>query len=428
MSSAIDQYLDLQVYSRSGEFLTYLTQPLSYGYISRINEFGSGSVTMPLSVFERLSSVLRQRNYIIVSYLNLPIGFFYLESISMQPIDQDPANETVTLAGRNMMAALQQAIVYPRSFGDATSTERRWTDATPGQVMYDLMHESRVRGWDALRPSFTPQEDSAGVPWADVRDYSLRSGQTLWNVAKMHIGAGIDVSVTPDNLLHYHQNLGEDLSRKVFFRKGQNILSAHGELSVDALTNVVVAEGQFLLAEYSDDTSIADYGRVERYLQNTSAETKIELDATAQELIENFKAPFRSLRISVTADRYRPFIDYNLGDIVHINVADLFDDDYRILGIGLTVNDGRLIVALEIENIRHTVLERQHNAISNLANNTPDIIAHSSYNVRPANRKLRAQIVADLDEITNPVEGLLASVSGSGTLYIFDGTKWQPLN
>jgi hypothetical protein len=152
-------------------------------YIGRLSEFTSASIqeefngTGALSAEYPLlgvgSALIDLDEAVLVPVVDGVIqpDWYLLEDDSDDPAKQPKPTMTTTFGGRGVLALLEDPIVFPADHvpgGPVINLDphQGFADATPGQIMHDLISKAKARG--ALQDvsyDFDAVNDSAGQPW-----------------------------------------------------------------------------------------------------------------------------------------------------------------------------------------------------------------------------------------------------------------------
>ena len=356
----------------TGTYLAYLDNAFNKAYLEQLSDLGGGSFDIPADDSKATAANLTIGNVVKVRYRNVEVGAFLIEQVSEPLVGSGEETEhIISVSGRGLMATLEKGIVYPTDITDSTTTEREFAGVTKASVFKSLYQEFEARGGGELTTGFNAVTDSRNVAWTDTVTMKFQAGQKLIDVLRQLAGLGLEVTADPDRTLQAWVSAGTDVSSSVVFRQGLNMMqAAHSSDGVD-LANAVLGEGENILVESTDATSIAARGRKETYLplRNTSDTTQV---TTANQLLLNqFADPIDSYTLVVNADVLFPLFDYDLGDTVRVEIPGEVSADYRVKSIGIRERGGPcdLEVTLELNSLRREYLIRlQRSLESNLTN------------------------------------------------------------
>lgn len=424
---AHDQFLEFAIHDRHDNFLGYVRNAKDYGFRSALNDFGAGVFKTPIQDYMDTPGIFERMNKVYVMHENNPIGMFVIESPHYRPRSSSgPDDEYVSVSGRNAMAALNRVIIYPES--PTGGRERIWQNVHAANVMLTLLADAQSRGFIELRPSFTHTHDSLGAPWQDVSTFKYSVGQPLWIVARSHIGRGLYVWVTPDNLLHYAQNPGRDRSEDVIFREGRDLISFDVKLNSSRIINRLIVESEGKHFEYSNHASIERYGPYEGYIEANEADgNETAMQEIADVYLQRYASPEETITLKLTVTHYVPFVHYNLGDFITVDLRDsVFTGSYRVHAIAVSLRNDRLEVDVDLAQPTQPIERQLMDAIGSIVPGGATFAAHDNYGPIRTD-KTRIQVVDSLGAVNNPVEGLIVTERGSGTLHIYDGNQWKPI-
>lgn len=358
--------LEFHVYDRYDNYLDYLDAAFDKSYYAQLGDVGSGKFKMPADDDRATAANLCEGNIIKVRYRNVDVGAFLIEHIDDPLVSEAESARVIDISGRGIMASLEWAKVYPADLGDANTTTRAFGSVTAAEIFLDLYAEAEARGVGLLGTDFTGATDSNGAAWVDSQTEDYSAGQTLLDVARHHASLGIEITATADKTLHYYKAAGSDVSDRVQFRHGQNILSCTRHRDAQDLANAVLAEGQNVIVESTDTGSIGTYGRREAFLASGNTASSAQVLAAAAALLGDSAAPLDAIDLSVTTLEQRPFIDYDLGSTVRVHIpGEVENQDYRVHGITLLERSHAtdITATLEVNSVALDTLTKLYRAV-----------------------------------------------------------------
>lgn len=293
---------------------------------------------------------------------NTTIGAFIVERLETPDL---LTNRNMRVSGRTLLGLFDRAIVHPLDTNDYSTMEQTYVPATFATLIRYLSSEASTRGVSVPTNDFTGTNDSDGTAFTDWNVIKYRCGTSLMDVILQHAGLGIEVTVGPTGVLHYYVSggAGQDRSDTVFFREGQNILSAGRTEDHKDLYNYLLCDGQNVLNASQAPSSIATYGRRERLAQLGNVADTTTLVALSTQAVLEVMNPKHSINLTVEpntlmADSYGvtaalyPFIDYFLGDTVTVDIpSESLYEEYRIRGIALASDGDNLTVQLSLNSL-----------------------------------------------------------------------------
>lgn len=351
---------EFHVYDRIGHHLAYLDNAFNTAYMEQLNDCGGGSFTLPANDAKATAANLATGNVVRPRYRNVEIGAFTIDDVEEVLVGEgEGAAQLLKISGRGLIGTLDKGLVYPGNLANPATAERQFVAQTKAAIWLTLYNEFIARGGGDLNMWFSPTHDAAGLPWTDSVTINFRTGQTLLDVLRQLTGLGIDVVADPDRTLLAYASLGRDLSASVAFRKGLNVLACTKKSLGADLANAVLGAGQNTLAETTDATSMATYGRREVYLPVQNTDDAGTIGTANALLLAAYKEPRAAITLQVTAREIFPFFDYDVGDTVHVEIAgdsggEEIDADYRILSIAIQEGQGPcdLRVTLELNSLQ----------------------------------------------------------------------------
>lgn len=357
--------VEIFIQDRSANHLDYLENAFDKSYMAQVNDCGAGQFTIYAHDGDATVANLKYGNRVVLRYRNVDIGTWVIEEISTVLVSSGEGEEELaTVSGRGLMATLERGIVYPSDIDDIATAERQYSAQTAADIFLDLYGEFQVRGGGDVTPDFTATDDSGSTAWTDSQTINYKAGQNLLEVLRNLAAYGVDFTVKPDGTLQGWTTAGSDLSDSVIFRQGKDILHAVEHKSGLELTNVALGENQAAFREDTGATSISTYGRHEVHVSAGNTSNAGQLGQANAQVLAGRRNPVTSLEVKVSNEYHHPFIDYDVGDTVRIEIPDEVSEDYRILSIAIEEVDGpcNLVVTLEVNSIRYDWLVRQQRA------------------------------------------------------------------
>ena len=367
---------EFHVYNRAGIYLTYLDNAFDKSYLTQLWDVGGGSFKLPTDDTKATTTNLKPGNIVKVRYANVDIGAWIMETIATTYVDTgEGAARIITVSGRGLLASLAKGLVYPTDLGDPDTAERQFTNATKADIFLTLYNEYGARGGGLLTTSFSATNDTGSVAWSDSLSLKYRAGQTLLDVLHQLQGFGLEVIARPDKTMDAYVSAGTDRSAAVAFRYGHNMLTCSTALQGTDIANAVLGEGENLLDEDTDATSITEYGRQEAHLAVRNTATAGDITAANAVYLSAYANPPNCIALQVATFPDYPIVDYNIGDTVHVSVPNEIDTDYRVLAIAMQEGTGPcdLRVTLELNSLQAEYLSRLQRAMeASLASIKPD--------------------------------------------------------
>lgn len=233
----------------------------------------------------------------------------------------------------------------------ATQQWRRFVNKACGELIWNLLDESNSR-FEAQIVRGTIDVDTG---W--TQDFRF---DNLLDVVKSVVAAYGDIDM--DGLtFNYRSAPGTDRSATVIFEEGADVLKVERAESDRDTISWVVAEGvgEGSTASLAVAKDVAITRRREAYLDAKDAGNlplvQLRADAAIDEL-----APIDSIALEVTAERFAPFADYDLGDTVRVvALSRNIDQAAVIVGMYLAeTDDERVRVGIDVNSPRTEYLTR----------------------------------------------------------------------
>jgi len=357
---------EFHIYNRAGTYLGYLDGAYNKSYAAELNDCGGGQFSIHADDPDATSTNIAVGNLVTVRYANQDVGTWVMEDIDEVLVGQGEDEEKViTVSGRGAISLLEDGIVYPSDIEDFNTTERAFEAVPKAEIFVTLWDEFVDRGGGDMTPDFTDEIDSDSAAWEDTATLSFRAGQTLLDVMRHLAALGIDFTIDPDRTLSCRPEAGSDLSASVVFRHGHNLIACARKTMGGNVTNAVLGEGSGVFVETEDATSISARGRREGYVpaRNTADSTQVGVSNTV--ILNEYKNPPTAIQLAVLDDQSYPFITYNLGDTVRVEVPDEISADYRILAITMKerTNPCDLAIVLELNSMEAEYIIKLNRAL-----------------------------------------------------------------
>lgn len=335
---------EFHVYDRWGVYLAYLDGATDKAYAVELNQPGAGSFKLHSRDPKATPENLKVGNLVMVRYRNVDIGGFTIDSVSREISSEVDFWYTVT--GRGFLGTLDWAMIYPT---DSEPDERTFTGQTRAGILLQLYNEFVLRGGGMLSPDFSAQNDSLGGFWPDTNSLKFRVGDSVLSAAQQLCALGMDLYVTPQRVLRAVPLSGSDKQNEILFVLGKNLLTWGRDLTATELVNAVYGVAEDATLETVESANIAEYGRRESMLQAGNMVGLDQLQAATQRLLTERGDVQTSLKLTVALDEYFPVLDYNLGDVVRIDIPGIVDAGYRIWGLSIREKDSPCNLEVELE-------------------------------------------------------------------------------
>jgi hypothetical protein len=236
-----------------------------------------------------------------------------------------------------------------------------WTDATPGEIVGDLIDHALARGsLDGVTYDFTDSLDSDGEAWAETTiDFVAKVGDDYTKILdELKSKYGVDHDMTSDLVFHLFNEQGSDdtaESTGPTLISGANVIDLTYAESFDDPANVALVVGGNVVHEADDPTSVSAYGRWETAVSDDSVVDAGVAEVVGQAAIQFRKAPQEQITAEVVAvPNLRPFVDMKPGDWIKVtdNEKGLIQARYRIMAITGRMLDGVPSFAFDLNSFR----------------------------------------------------------------------------
>lgn len=205
---------------------------------------------------------------------------------------------------------------------------------TPGwhaaQILKTIVTESVARsemGGAPVTLGFTDTLDTASVAWDDIQETSLPIGASILDVLPQLTEAGLDVEVTHDFTVNAWKKRGTDLSSSLTLRPGRDIEDFTPDIRYGTIFNSGLMRHGTGWVLVEDATSITANGRRATGITVGSTDSATQATQTATQFFTENATEQITLRftISSASPGPKPFLDFNLGDILSVpTVTGLF--------------------------------------------------------------------------------------------------------
>lgn len=308
-----------------------------------INDDGIGKLVGPPEVVDGINGP------VTCSVDGVPVFRWSVEERNESYADDD----TSTVNGRGRTGALDRAIVLPvgyPNFTDRTRTEQ----GSPFGIWADLLAEAQGRNRVTdITPTWTPTNDSNGVPWKETIDIQLEPGTNLRsllsNVTEVE---GAEWFLRPDGNLDAATVLGQDLSGQVVLFVPRHQVTRSRRLSSRDQRQTIYIEASTGVSEAAN-TLPDDAGEI--WLEAQDYADVLSRQAIADKLAEKLDNPQEEVDITVSAD-CGIFDTFTVGDRIGLDVGNGAIQTVRVVGALISVTD---VVDVELTLISEVALRQQ---------------------------------------------------------------------
>lgn len=347
--------IELQVWDRSDpkgtmlERLEFREQMFEWV----LSDTGSIDVTLPRSY---LGSVLAEEDHHIVVVVDgIERARFIAEDLIEIPVSEDE-RQSVKLVGRGIGACLEWGAVAPYDFGGPNQrVKRAWNNSTRATALRETFDEVQNReilpdvivdGWDGVY-------GSTGAVWPDLIDIEFDAGGSWLDLLQSWTEFGIEWMMTHDMRLQLAPSFGRpDLHETVVLYPAHTV--KHQELSIsrrDIRTILFTQDGAGGVQRIDAPEARTQWGDREQYAVFSDAAGAGTASANGYLLLDLIKDAVKERRVEIDPNvpGRRPFVDFDLGDVVGV----WFGDDvyaFRVLAIAMgTTDTGRIRCEVTLE-------------------------------------------------------------------------------
>jgi hypothetical protein len=260
-----------------------------------------------------------------------------------------------------------------------------------------LLQESKDRGEvpTFLDPSFTTTHDSYGVPWATLEDYTIECGRDLKDVLDdLTAKAGIQWKVRSSGIIDAGPTVGDDVSYQVRFFPEIDVIECEDTFTrEETRTAIYVATQDKNISFATDATQITRWGRRAMWIDATEVTGATKRQRVADAILRSLKTQRLQRRLKVDHDPVdvatarpmgrRMFHDYKVGSLIgygqKLDGEDAGEADFRVLEVGVSINDGVVDAEITVQSLWQKRQERYQRLVdrllkgkANTAGNTAD--------------------------------------------------------
>jgi len=327
-----------------------------------LNDVGSGSFQLAIGDPKAVSANIREGTLIKVRTRGLERFGFFVEAPKMS-VSESGAS-TWTIAGRGVLSCLTYAVVYPAGMPTPSSTTRDWASATAGTILGGMFDEAVARGClPNVTKGFTATVDSSGASFVADITMKANAGITILDLAKQLVALGYHVEMTPSLVLNLYKpgSQGKHLESLVVLRQGKHISGPVEKVgNRTARIDAVLVHGSGnAWVESTDAGAIADtyFGRREGSFAfgNVTNATTLGAAGTTQIAVTAANAAAISVPLArgIAPGQYEPYVDYQPGDWVTLDVPGQYDlTSEQIVALTLALTDsGNITVVADMNAI-----------------------------------------------------------------------------
>jgi len=309
--------------------LAYIPNPVSVQFEDVLNDVGSGQVVVetedvPWTIFDK-DNIWR------INWDGIERFAFLGEQVEEQYIN-DTETHVRTVAGRGLGAWLEKVKVYPVVM-DQPDTPRNFNNNplsgnTAAGIWKWLLLEAQnrgtatqvtfVNGWDATK-------DSEGVNWTDVHNMQVPIGPNLLDLlGQLSTAVPFDWHMASRFDLALALSYGANLYDKVRIAPSGSLLTSTTTTdSKDLWTVFLVQDSNNACSDQVDSTAITTYGRREQFASSDTVVDSTGRHDYAYQLLQQYKVLPKQRAATIAGDILgsQPYVDFNLGDIISVEVT-----------------------------------------------------------------------------------------------------------
>ena len=346
--------IELQVWDRSDpkgtmlERLEFREQKFEWV----LSDTGSIEIVLPR---QYLNSVLAEEDHHIVVLVDgIERARFIAEDLVEVPVSEDE-RQSVKVVGRGIGASLEWGAVAPYDFGGPNQrVKRAWNNSTRALALHELFTEIQNRAIlpDVIVDGWNGVYGSTGTVWPDLVDLEFDAGGSWLDLLQSWTEFGIEWLMTHDLRLQLAPSFGRQLADTVVLYPAHTVKNQ--ELSIsrrDIRTILFTQDGAGGVQRIDDTPARAEWGDREQYAVFSDALGAGTASANGYLLLDLIKDAVKERRVEIdpNAPGRRPFVDFDLGDVVGV----WFGDDvyeFRVLAIAMGADDtGRIRCEVTLE-------------------------------------------------------------------------------
>ena len=286
-----------------------------------------------------------------------------IEDIDYPTSTSDNLDPIINITGRGIGSIYEDMLLL----SDTSAATLDSTNANAGEIFTLIYADAITRGCpDIVEHTFTDTLDSAGNAYANiVPSLSINTGVTLSDVIRQL--QEIIVDVTYSKGVEFWNEKGTDKSDAVNINK---LLTDVSYKISGKVKNAIYVKQNDIYTQVNNAPSIAEFGRKETLADATN----IDPTTLGNALIEKLKTPNDEFTIAYKLDAdapTKPYIDYDLGDLITITLPALAGDNQQIKTYvrAITVsgdNNGEFIITPELGSQAQRLESRLEKLINKL--------------------------------------------------------------
>lgn len=361
--------IELQVWDRDdpeGTLLEVL-QFRGQRFEVAVSQTGAIEIILPARY---LNSVLAEEDHHVVVLVDgIERARYIAEDLVEIPVSEDE-KQSVKVIGRGIGAILEWGAIAPYDFGGPNQRVKRiWASETRAKALRELFNEIQNRGilQQVIVDGWNGIHDSMGEVWSDLVDLEFDSGGSFLELLDNWTEYGIEWLMSWDFRLQLANSFGRNLASSVVLYPAHTVQQQ--ELSIsrrDIRTILFTQDGSGGVQKISDAAARMKWGDREQYVvfgDSLGAGTATSNGYLLLDLVKD-AVKERRVEIDPNAPGRRPFVDFDLGDVVGV----WFGDDvyeFRVLAIAMASDEsGRMRCEVTLEYMLEAMRKRRQKLLN----------------------------------------------------------------
>ena len=190
-------------------------------------------------------------------------------------------------------------------------------DPTAGTVLITLINEAIARGSlpAGFAVSFSATVDSDGLGWPTLGVFTVRVGDTIWDVCQQLQTLGYEFGMGPSGLTLDVFAFGRGATSAAGIEAGVNLQAVTRDKRPPQPNTLICtySAGQFVA---TDAAKVATYGIIEAAFQIADVRDLVSAQAVAAAQLELFAARTEMVSVSAIYAGDQPYLNYRIGDTI----------------------------------------------------------------------------------------------------------------
>jgi hypothetical protein len=360
-----------------------------------MNDVGFGEVTLydTDQVFQQVlgdgsppAEILTHPHYFRVMWDNREVFRFRNEEYNRLRADPNDA-QRVVIRGPGRGHELTFGVVLPAGWNSGVRSSRnprKFVKRTWAYVFLTLLNEAKARGEipSTINPTFTTSRDTYGAGWAYKEDFSIDCGRDMRDVLDdLAAKAGVSWRIRPNGYMDAAPVVGWDASMRVRFFDEIDVIECEDTYSrEETRTAVYVSDVDDKVSVATDATQIARWGRRATWVNATEVQGATKRQRVADAVLRALKTERLARRLKVDHNPVdvdtaypmgrRMFHNYGIGALIGYGQkqdgAAAGNNDYRVMEIGLSIEDGVVDAEIVVQTKWQSRTERYERIVDRL--------------------------------------------------------------